>query len=103
MCLGLRYRRAVLDLKEMFPRGVRVFFVLSHVPDMHVIVDGLSSTIFTAAHPAAMGGIVTKETCQTDSELKADRKKTRQINVITERCRLTHTRRHTKEKIHNAS
>lgn len=42
---------------------------------MHVIVDGLSSTILTAAHPAAMGGIVTKETCQTDSELKVDGKK----------------------------
>lgn len=47
---------------------------LSHVPGMHVIVDGLSSTILTAAHPAVMGGIVTKETCQTDSELKAYRK-----------------------------
>lgn len=62
--------------KEMFPRGVCVrVCVLSHVPGMHVIVDGLSSTILTAAHPAAMGGIVTKETCQTDSELKANRKK----------------------------
>lgn len=58
----------------MFPRGVCVC-VLSHVPGMHVIVDGLSSTILTAAHPAAMGGIVTKETCQTDSELKVDGEK----------------------------
>lgn len=41
---------------------------------MHVIVDELSSTILTAGHPAAMGGIVTKETCRTDNELNADRK-----------------------------
>lgn len=35
---------------------------VSHVPGMHVIVDGQSSTILTAGHPAATGGTVTMET-----------------------------------------
>lgn len=35
---------------------------VSHVPGMHVIVDGQSSTILTVGHPAATGGTVTKET-----------------------------------------
>lgn len=63
-------RGEMQDLKEMF----QCVCTPSHVPGMHVIVDELSSTILTTGHPAAMGGIVTKETCRTDNELKADRK-----------------------------
>lgn len=37
----------------------------SHVPGMQVMVDEQSSTILTAGHPAAVGGMVTKEIWRT--------------------------------------
>lgn len=35
---------------------------ISHVPGMQVMVDEQSSTILTAGHPVAVGGMVTMDT-----------------------------------------
>lgn len=51
-----------LQAKCMNRLTVCVCVHVSHVPGMQVMVDEQSSTILTAGHPAAVGGMVTMET-----------------------------------------